>query len=73
MSNIKEDSRNYKQNERDINYELRYFYKVTDSIPDYIEKNLSEMPNNKGYIWRGMFIYGHLPPENNNIITITII
>jgi hypothetical protein len=57
------ENRVIKQTDRDMNYELKYFNKIIDSIPSYISNNLSEMPNNKGYIWRGMHIYGDLPAE----------
>lgn len=57
------ENRSQKQNERDYNYGKKYFYKVLDTLPSYIIKNLSEMPNNKGYIWRGIHFYGDLPEE----------
>ena len=30
-----------------------------------MQKNLKEMPNNKGYLWRGVTFYGDMPEENN--------
>lgn len=39
----------------------KYYNSVVNSIPDYIKNNLKDMPNNKGYIFRGMWIYGELP------------
>ena len=56
-------SRGDRQNERDVKYAYKYFNKVNDSLPDYMKKNLSEMPNNKGYIWRGVHLYGDLPEQ----------
>lgn len=56
-------SRNYRQKERDMRYAYKYFYKVIDSLPSYMQKNLSEMSNNKGYIWRGVCFYGDLPEQ----------
>ena len=38
---------------------LKYFEKVSEQLPDYIKKNLLDMPNNKGYIWRGVCFYGY--------------
>lgn len=64
--NIFNDRQIHKQNERDIKYSYRYFRKIVDSIPDYMKKKLSEMPNNKGYIWRGIFLYGELEDDNSN-------
>jgi len=42
----------------------RYFY-LCSTIPDYILRNLEEMPNNKGYIWKGLWCFGKLPEEKN--------
>jgi hypothetical protein len=39
--------------------ELDYFLKMDDSVPDYIQRNLNNMSNNRGYIWRGVHYYGH--------------
>lgn len=57
------DSRSHKQKEKDIKYGYSYFRKICDALPPYISKNLSEMPNNKGYIWRGVYFYGELEDE----------
>lgn len=48
-----------KQTEKDIKYGWKYYNKVIDQVPDYMERNLADMPNNKGYIWRGIHFYGH--------------
>jgi hypothetical protein len=56
-------SRSHKQKERDIKYAYNYYNKVVDALPPYISNNLSEMPNNKGYIWRGINFYGYLPEQ----------
>jgi hypothetical protein len=64
-SNILSSSRAYSQQQRDIRYFYKQFGKIEDSLPDYIKKNLSEMPNNKGYIWRGCHFYGDLKIQNN--------
>lgn len=58
------ESRAGKQTDRDIRYAYKYLNKVVDQIPDYIQKNLSEMPNNKGYIWRGVHLYGDLKEQS---------
>ena len=41
----------------------KHYLKVCDSIPDYIQKKLDKLPNNKGYIWRGVHCYGSKPSE----------
>lgn len=48
---------------RKKDYEYRCFLKLCNSIPEYIKRNLKKMPNNKGYIWKGIILYGSLPPE----------
>jgi hypothetical protein len=57
-----------------IQKETERFYKNCNSIPDYIHTNLNDMPNNKGYIWKGVYLYGKKPIErsNNNIIVTTM-
>lgn len=37
----------------------KYVNRVTDTLPNYMATNLAEMPNNKGYIWRGIYFFGH--------------
>jgi hypothetical protein len=56
-------SRSHKQIERDVNYSQKHYGKVIDSLPSYIQTNLDDMPNNKGYIWRGVHFYGRLPAQ----------
>jgi hypothetical protein len=51
-----------------IKKETDRFFKAIDTIPQFILDNLKNMPSNKGYIWRGLYCYGELPPENKNII-----
>jgi len=42
------------------------YIKLCNSIPEYIERNLKEMPLNKGYIWKGLWCLGKLPKENTD-------
>jgi hypothetical protein len=62
------ESRDYRQFQKEMSYSLKYFNKVCNEIPDYMAKNLSEMPNNKGYIWRGVQFYGDLPKQHGPTI-----
>jgi hypothetical protein len=48
--------------------ETDYFFKNCKSIPDYIISNLKDMPNSKGYIWRGIWCFGEKPKENSDLI-----
>lgn len=71
---IESKNRDYERGERnkeyDMNRAFRYYEKSVESIPDYMIDNLSNMPNNKGYIWRDIHCYGDLPPESNQPITL---
>ena len=42
-----------------------YLIRVEKSLPQYIRANLENMPNNKGYIWRGVHYYGKKNPDKN--------
>lgn len=53
---------------RDADRACNYFFRVCDSIPDYMLKKLRNMPNNKGYIWRGVYCYGDLPANEGQSI-----
>ena len=49
---------------------LQYFYKIQNGLPTYMMNKLSNMPNNKGYIWKGVHFYGLLPAEPNEPLVI---
>lgn len=49
--------------EKDYFYFFKQFCKIDESLPDYIRQNLSDMPNNKGYVWRGCWFLGDKDPE----------
>jgi hypothetical protein len=55
--------RKERSDQRGIRSSWRYFNKVNDSLPSYMQRNLSQMPNNKGYIWRGIWFLGELRPK----------
>lgn len=41
----------------------QYLQRVEESLPPYMRENLSNMPNNKGYIWRGVQYFGARPAQ----------
>lgn len=53
--------------DRQINKDYVYFYKVFnrigETLPEYMARNLKDMPNNKGYIWRNSWFMGEKDPE----------
>lgn len=52
--------------QKDIDYNYRHFNRAEESLPDYIRKNIKELPNNKGYKWKGVSFYGERPEERGN-------
>lgn len=55
--------REFRLKKYEIDRTYKYFLRVCDSIPDYMIRKLKNMPNNKGYIWRGIRCFGELPEE----------
>ena len=67
----KKESHKFNDSQRSIDYENRqkkyemqkaYERYCSIEIPSYILENLKMMPNNKGYIWKGVQCFGALPP-----------
>ena len=52
-----------------IKYETNRYFKNCDAMPEYLKRNLSEMPSNKGYIWRDMWCFGSMPEEVGKPVT----
>ena len=48
-----------------MKYAYKHFGRSEDSLPEYISRNLKNMPNNKGYIWKSVCYYGHKPANEN--------
>lgn len=55
---------------KDVSYGYRHFVKVCNSIPEYMLNELSRLPENHGYIWRGVHCYGKRPAEKGKPITL---
>ena len=56
----REINNSIKQGIRDVKYYERKFFSYVESLPPYIERNLGEMQNNKGYLWKGIMFFGKL-------------
>jgi len=52
-----------KADEREMNRCYKHFLRACNSVPNYMLKNLADMPNNKGYIWKDVWCFGELPTE----------
>ena len=57
----RESDRKFRRTKWEMIRSYKYYIRCVDSIPDYMIKKLNNMPNNKGYIWRGVYCYGNLP------------
>lgn len=55
--------RKERRSAKDINWGYNYFKRTCASVPDYMRKKLANMPENKGYIWKGIHCYGERPAE----------
>jgi hypothetical protein len=55
---------------KNIEKTYQHFLRTNDSIPQYILRNLEDMPNNKGYIWKGIICLGELPEETKYPLTL---
>jgi uncharacterized protein (UPF0335 family) len=64
IANRKND-RTSKYMNKNMNRSYRYYLKVMRTVPEFITRNLKKMPNNKGYLWRGVSLFGKLPYRNN--------
>ena len=42
----------------------KHYTNLNNSIPNFILEKLENMPNNKGYIWKGVYCYGANPPDS---------
>lgn len=47
-----------------MNREWNWICRMDNYMPSYMRENLRKMPNNKGYIWKGIHYYGNLPCEH---------
>ena len=58
--------------EREKRYQLKrtakWLRKTNSYFPDRMRKKLQKMPNNKGYIWRGIYYYGERPKNKREPI-----
>lgn len=63
-----------RKDDRMLQYQMKkeweWLCRQDEKLPEYIRTNLHKMPNNKGYIWKGISYYGRLPAEKNNDLLI---
>ena len=61
----RQSSRKQRYNQRGWKSCYNYYTRTSARLPNYMKKNLENMPNNKGYYWRDIAFYGELPPNNS--------
>ncbi len=61
--NTYKSNRKEKFLQKDYDYHYKLFNKKSSSLPNYIKRNLKHMPNNKGYIWKGVWFFGAKPQD----------
>lgn len=60
-TNLRKFCKSRRQNRYQMRREERWLRKTENYFPLWKLKKLKNMPNNKGYIWRGIYYYGHKP------------
>lgn len=60
-SNESSHNRQSRQSERDMNHFYERMIRIENEMPGYLREALANMPANKGYIFRGVWYFGHVP------------
>lgn len=50
----------------DIERTYQHYLRANDKLPEYMKRNLKEMPNNKGYLFNDVVFLGKKEKEKNN-------
>jgi hypothetical protein len=62
---LKKQRRSFNWDKKKFRIYYRKFLKAVDTLPSYMTDNLKTMPNNKGYLWRGVQFLGKRNPIIN--------
>jgi hypothetical protein len=65
---FQQNSDRYQENR--MNRDFNWLLKMDSFMPPYMKTNLEKMPNNKGYIWKGIHYYGKCPSEHPHDVTV---
>lgn len=52
-------NKSFYKSEREMQQTYKYYQKTCQYIPQHIKDKVKNQPNNKGFIWRGVYMYGH--------------
>lgn len=58
-SKEKSDDRKERSKQKEYARAYNHFIKADNTMPEYMKKNLKNMPNNRGYIWKSIMYFGH--------------
>ena len=63
--------RSQRTSQRDMNFFYEKMMKIDMEMPQYMKDTLDKMPSNKGYIYRGVWYFGHVPvsPREEKYLT----
>lgn len=56
---------------RDMAREERRYYYNLEKMPEYMLESLKKMPNNKGYVWNGIWCFGEKPVPKHDDPSVT--
>jgi hypothetical protein len=50
---------------------LKHFNKAEDTLPDWMKRDLDNMPNNEGFVWKNVQFYGRKPRNKSQWSQVT--
>jgi len=59
----------HKPSEKEMSKTYEYYVELYNRVPEYLIRKLEGLPNNKGYIWKGLYLYGCLEADNQEKTT----
>ena len=66
----RENARKIRRNKYSVKRSYYHFCKASSTIPRYMRRNLSSMPNNKGYFWKSVACFGERRRERGKPIVL---
>lgn len=61
--NQRNEEKKIKATKREMGKAYKHWVKADSQLPEYMNKKLKNMPNNKGYIWKSIYYFGHRKRE----------
>lgn len=61
-----------RKDDRQLQYQMKrewdWLCRTDARMPDHLRENLENMPNNKGYIWKGIWYFGKKQAERKDVL-----